>query len=192
MQEYITHSLVRIAWREIGGNDDDIEINSKKIKIPINQNSLKRIEDDKVKKHIQNNIKDYYYGLSVDKHVFVKGEFVMAIECKAYTENAMLKRILVDFDFLKSIKKDLRCFLFQLESQLGGDYSNPQNGIVLGSPSTHTIMSYFGCKLNIITLLEGERRVDKPIHKKQFYKRLHKSKLNEAKEILKDSLKDFK
>ena len=30
----------------------------------------------------------------------VKGKFVLGIECKAYTENAMLKRILVDKEFI--------------------------------------------------------------------------------------------
>ncbi len=36
---------------------------------------------------------DYYYSLSVDKQVYVDGNFIIGVECKSYTENAMLKRI---------------------------------------------------------------------------------------------------
>jgi len=55
---------------------------------------------------------------------------IMGIECKAYTENAMLKRILVDFTLLKSIVPKANCVLLQLESQLTGDYSKPMNKII--------------------------------------------------------------
>lgn len=187
LQEHITHSLVLIAWEEIGGNVNDLDINSNKI--PINQQYIETINDQKVRTHIQNNIHDYYYNLSVDKHIFVKGKFAMGIECKAYTENAMLKRILVDFDLLSSLNKNLRCFLFQLESQLGGDYSVLGSSTNYGSQSTHTIMSYFNCKLNIITLLEGERKVNLPIHK--HFKPLQEKPLTAAKEILKRHLVEF-
>jgi hypothetical protein len=60
--------------------------------------------------------------LKTDVHVQVDGKFKIAIECKAYTENAMLKRILVDFTLFKQVYPDLAFVLFQLESQLGGDY----------------------------------------------------------------------
>jgi len=50
----------------------------------------------------------------------------------------------------------------QLESQLGGDYSTDKD-IIFGSRSTHTLLSHFDIDLNIITLLEGERKVKRPI-----------------------------
>ena len=181
--EHIAHSLVLIAWKELGGNDHDIEINSNKIKIPINKSYVNKIDNAEIRKQIQDNIEDYHYKLSVDKHVFIKNKLIMGIECKAYAENAMIKRILIDFDLLKLVHPDMTCFLFQLESQLGGDYSKQQD-VIYGSNSTHTIMSYFNSTLTIITLLEGERKVNLPIH--NFFKPLHSSQLNATKEMFKN------
>ena len=89
----------------------------------------------------------------------------------------MLKRILVDFTLLKTIYPKLNCCLFQLESQLTGDYSEISKSIIYGSHSTHTLLSYFDIDLNIFTLLEGERKVNEPIHKKDFFKPLEKVNL---------------
>lgn len=69
LQEYITHSLVRMAWRELGGSNDRIDINKHKIRIPIKEGYISKIDNKEVKNHIRNNISDYYYNLSVDKHV---------------------------------------------------------------------------------------------------------------------------
>ena len=188
LQEYITHSLVLIAWMELGGDDNRIKINSKKISIPIQKDYLEKVDNEKVRKHIRSSISDYCYKLSVDKHVFIDNQFVMAIECKSYTENAMIKRILVDFDLLLSQYPKLFCYLIQLESQMGGDYSK-LNQDIYGSKPTHTIMSYFQCKLNIITLLEGERNINFPIHKS--FKELKKEALLFAKNKIKEDLKEF-
>ena len=190
LQEYITESLAKIAWESLEGDINQFEINSKKIALPIQQKYVEKIEDQNVKKHIKNNIENYVYKLSVDKHIFIKGRFVIAIECKAFTENAMLKRILVDFDLLQSKHPDLSCYLFQLESQLGGDYSKLKKP-TYGSHSTHTIQSYFSCDLNIITLLPGERKVGNPIHKEGYFKPLKIEALKEAVEILKKDMKRF-
>ena len=51
-------------------------------------------------------------------------------------------------------------YLVQLESQLGGDYSE-LNDITYGSPATHALLSHVDVELKIITLLKGERKVDK-------------------------------
>ncbi len=103
----------------------------------------------------------------------------MGIECKTYTENAMLKRIMVDFTLLKNVLPNLKCVLLQLESQLAGDYSQVNKKIIYGSHSTHTIMSYFDVDLYILTLLEGERKVDEPIHQHTYYKELKKDSIPE-------------
>ncbi|HOM05359.1 MAG TPA: restriction endonuclease, partial [Candidatus Kapabacteria bacterium] len=137
-------------------------------------------------------INDYYYGLKTDVHVSIDNKLVMGIECKAYTENAMLKRILVDFTLFKNVIPNIKCVLLQLESQLTGDYSQPRNKITYGSHSTHTLLSYFDIDLNIITLLEGERKVDKPIHNSQYYKELKKEILENGIEVIKNLLSEFK
>lgn len=116
---------------------------------------------------------------------------VMGIECKSYTENAMLKRIMVDFTLLKSVVPNINCVLLQLESQMTGDYSEPLKKIIYGSHSTHTIMSYFDVDLNIITLLEGERKVDEPIHNSKNFKDLKKDVLELGIDAMSELLKKY-
>lgn len=188
LQERITEGIIKLAWHNLGGAESRLDINSKKVSIPIRQSYIDSIKDKKVREHIQKNIEKYVYRLKVDKHVFVDGKFVMGIECKAYTENAMVKRILVDFHFLKLVYPQISCFLFQLESQLGGDYSAlPKT--VFGSISTHSIMSYFeDVDLHIFTLLEGERNINKPIHK--FFKPLKAENVEKAVKLLESYLKN--
>lgn len=188
LQEDITESLVNAAWKHIGGDSDLLEINSKKISIPIKNEYIDRITEPKVKKHIQANVADYVYRLSVDKHIFIREKFVIGIECKSYAENAMLKRILVDFDLLKTKYPKLSCYLFQMESQLGGDYRGLKKP-VYGSHSTHTLQSYFSCDLNIVTLLEGERNINRPIHK--YFKPLKIEVLRNAVELLAEDMRRF-
>jgi len=185
--ESIAKEIIKISWKGLGGNLEDLSFVNKKIKIPINKEYVEKIKNEEVKQYIKENINEFYYLLKTDIHVFIKDEFKIAVECKAYTENAMLKRILVDFTLLKSLYPNLSFVLFQLESQLGGDYSSDKE-IKFGSPSTHTLLSYFDVEINIITLLKGERKVDQPIHKEEFYKPLEKNALKEAAQIFKTLL----
>ncbi|RKV02954.1 restriction endonuclease [Helicobacter pylori] len=189
LQEYISEEIVKIAWQNIGAKADRLEINSNKIKIPIKDSYIENIANQQVKEYILEHKKDYYYGLSVDKHVFVDNQLVMGIECKAYTENAMLKRILVDFHLLKTLYPNISCYLFQLESQLGGDYSAlPETP--LGSKPTHSIMSYFeSVNLNIVTLLKGERDINQPIHKN--FKPLEEENLKKTIKLMENELKVY-
>ena len=87
-----------ICW----GKHERLEINSKKFSIPIMNDYINELPDQEIREHILNNVDDYCYKLSVDKQVFIDEEFVLGIECKSYTENAMLKRVLVDFKLLKT------------------------------------------------------------------------------------------
>ncbi len=191
LQEYITKRLIEIAWTdELAQDASRLEINSIKIPIPIKKSYLKRVPKY-VQKHIEANIADYVYKLSVDRHVFVDGNFILGIECKAYTENAMLKRIMVDFMFLKTLYPDLKCFLFQLESMLGGDYSQVLRK-TFGGTASHSIMSYFDTvDLQILTLVKGERKVDEPINKPEFYKPLERVALEHGVKMLVAELRPY-
>ena len=188
LQEHISEQLARIAWASIGGDAERIEVNSKKITIPIKRNYLDRIPDVEVKRYVRQNLVDYVYKLSVDKHIFIDGNFVIGIECKAFTENAIIKRILIDFDLLQTQHPNLSCYLFQLESQLGGDY-HALTKPIYGSYSTRTLQSYFSCDLNIVTLLQGERDINRPIHK--HFKPLTMEALQNAMHILAKDMKRF-
>ena len=189
--ESIAKQLLEISWRELGGNQKRLSFSSNKIHVPILDSYINKMENNEIADYIRKNIDKYYYGLRVDIHAFIDDNFVLGIECKAYTENAMLKRILVDFTLLKKTYPNLDCFLFQLESQLGGDYSNIFKEIKYGSPSSHTLMSYFDVDLNIITLLEGERKVDEPIHDSDYYKELKRNSLIRASDRFKEKLSKF-
>ncbi|HSD14108.1 MAG TPA: hypothetical protein VLB74_05635 [Flavobacterium sp.] len=189
--ENITKHLLEIAWDELGGKKERISFNKTTKKLPILKEYVENIEDKEVKKHILNNIEDYYYTLKADVHCNIDDELVLAVECKAYTENAMIKRILVDFTLMKHGWENLNCFLLQLESQLGGDYSDLDKKTIYGSSSTHTLFSYFDVKIDIITLLEGERNVNKAIHNPKYYKELKEEHLKKAIDKFKKVLKNY-
>ena len=190
--EYTVRQLIRIAWHELGQEQNRLSIHKvKTYKIQVKTEYVQQLQNLEVKSYILDNIEKYLYRAKVDVHVFVDEKFVLGIECKAYTENAMLKRILIDFMLLKQMHPNLNCCLIQLESQLGGDYSSPKSLVQYGSPSTHTLMSFFeNVHLHIITILEGERNIKKPIHKKEYIKKLDNDLLNQAIKKLKQLLKD--
>lgn len=179
VEEDIAKQIVLIAWESLGQDLRRLSFPTKQIKIPIRREYIKKIKDSEIQEYLSKNINKCYYGQKSDLHVYVDNKFVIAVECKAYSENAMMKRILVDFTLLKVVYPHLDCVLFQLESQLGGDYSVVQDKS-FGSFPTHTLMSFFDLDLHIITLLQGERRVDRPIHKSKFYKALTKKSLYRA------------
>jgi hypothetical protein len=189
--EELCKELVKIAWNELGGEEDDLSFPSQKVPIPLKKEYLAKIKSTEVKKWITDNYKDFVFNAQVDVHCFVKDKFALGIECKAYTENAMLKRILVDFTLLKTVYPKMQCILLQLESQLTGDYSQINNKVIYGSHSTHALMSYFDVDLNIMTLLYGERKVDEPIHKPEFFKNLEAKTLVKTVETIGRFLKSF-
>jgi hypothetical protein len=189
--ESITKNLIEIVWEMTGEPADRLSFAHKAFKFPIKKEYVDKIKQPNIRQYIRDNIDSYYYRFKPDVQVCIDNKFVIGIECKSYTENAMFKRILVDFTLLKTTYRDLNCVLLQLESQLGGDYSE-LNHIAYGSPSTHTLLSYFDIYLHIITLLEGERKVDRPIHKSEFYKPLKRESLNRVIDVFKELLEEYK
>jgi len=189
--EQIAQNLISLTWESMGKSLERLSFGHIPFKLPIKEEYIEEIETSEVKDHIHENIDKYYYKFNQDVQVYIDKKLVVSVECKSYTENAMFKRILVDFTLLKLAYPDLDCVLLQLESQLGGDYSE-LNHITFGSPSTHTLLSYFNINLTIITLLKDERKVDKPIHNPKFYKQLTKDNLYNAINLIKLLLKKYK
>ena len=179
--ENLALDIAKMAWLEAGGELDRLSFGDiKRYRIPIQQSYIDG-SSPVIKDHIDSHKSDYIYRAHVDVHVFVDGCLVMGIECKSYAENAMLKRVLLDYRFLKLLQPKLTCCLLQLESQLTGNYSNPLAEPQFGSASSHTIMSYFpNINLQIITLLRGERKPNQEIHKPEYYKPLHLEVLDHA------------
>lgn len=189
--EALVKNMVGIAWEHLGGDPARLSLEKHAFRIPIKADYIQRLAPAEVRQYIEEHKDEYFYQAKTDVHVSIDGNFIMGIECKAYTENAMMKRILVDFTLLKSANPELICILFQLESQLGGDYSEVMKGITYGSPSTHTLMSYFDVDLHIITVVEGERKVDRPIHKLEYRKDLPIESLKKALKVLEEHLSLF-
>lgn len=178
--ETLVEDMIINIWIELGYERSRIEINAKKTPIKLNLNYIKNIKNQNKYEFLCKDIDKNIYKCSVDKHIFIDKEFIFAIECKNYTENAMIKRIFVDFVFLKKTYPNIKTYLIQFESQLGGDYSllkSPDD--TLGSRSTNTIASYFpDVDLQIRTLISGERKVSKPIFKKEFFKEFTEKSFN--------------
>jgi len=189
--ESIAKTLVQIAWDNLKGKPERLSFDKQVIKVPIKKDYIEKLDNEEVKNYINQNIDKYFYRFSTDVHTYIDGKLAMGIECKAYTENAMLKRIMVDFTFLKEAYPDAKAVLLQLESQLGGDYSEIFKEIKMGSYSTHTIMSYFDVDLLILTLLEGERKVDQPIHQSAYFKELKEKSVVNAVNIFKEILRPY-
>jgi hypothetical protein len=192
MVENITKLLLEVAWEELGGNPERISFKKVTKKLPIKQEYIDKIENKEVREFIIENLENYYYTLKTDVHCSIDNNLIIGVECKAYTENAMIKRILVDFTLMKHAWKDMHCFLLQLESQLGGDYSKLESKTTFGSHSTHTLFSYFDVNIEILTLLEGERRVNKAIHNPEHFKEIDEKHLKRAIEKFKKVLKKYK
>lgn len=190
--ESIATHLVQIAWIDILGQQENrIEINKKKMPIGINESYISRIEDRNVQQYLREHKDSMVYKFGTDVQVFVDHKLVLPIECKAYSENAMLKRILFDAMLMKEAVGTKTYYLVQLESQLGGDYST-LNDVIYGSPATHALLSHIDVNLKIITLLQGERKVDRPIHKPEFFKELKMSELKKAANFFADELKPYR
>ena len=179
--EAMTPHIIRLAWADCGGEPQRLSFgDTKTYRVPIQQHYVDGLPDE-IRDYISERLGQHFYRAKVDQHLFVDGAFILGVECKSFTENAMLKRILVDFRLLKSLHPNLVCCLLQLESQLGGSYSDPLAAPQTGSPSSHTLMSYFPeVELNIVTLLEGERKIDRPIHQTNYFKELNPEVLEYA------------
>lgn len=122
--EELTREIIREAWKRTGRDENRLEFKRKKFKIQ--PRSDVRVMDLELLKSVEN-FSSLSYHLGVDIHTFIDGEFCLGVECKAYTENAMLKRILVDFWLLKKQYPSLNCCLVQLETFLGGSLDTKED-----------------------------------------------------------------
>ena len=90
MVETITKNLIRAAWLASGEDELRLKFNPKKHEIPIVRKYVNEITDENIRKQILADIKEYKIAHGTDIHVYIDGKFKLSVECKAYTENAML------------------------------------------------------------------------------------------------------
>lgn len=173
LTENIVDAIVRLAWYEISGEVNRLNIEKRKEKIYITADYINNLTDESTQKYIEKNRNMYFYPIELDRGVKIDDQLVLGIECKAHTDNTMFRRALKDFELALKLYPKLLFCLFQLENNLGGDYGDPRKSKPLGSKRTHTLMSHAPTvKLEIITLLDGNRNAKKEIHRPQFFKKL--------------------
>ena len=172
--ENIVDAIVCLAWHEIGGEADRFDIQKRTRQIAIAEDYVENLAPEIVRNHIQENKGKYTCKIELDRAVEIDNALILGIECKSYIENAMLKRTLKDFELIvKLIYPKLLFCVFQLENSLGGDYGEVNKLVHLGSESTHTLLSHTpSVRLEIITLLDGDRKSSREIHKRQYFKPL--------------------
>lgn len=169
--ETLCENMVKQAWQNIKGGSARISVDRR----------IYYITDESGNR----------YGIAQDKQVYIDNSFRLSIECKAYAEVAMYKRIIVDCLLLKRKFPDLKFCLFQLESMLGGDYAeHPAHP--RGSPSVKVLDYVFpDLNIEILTLLDGGRNIKREIHKQEFYKPLRPERLEYALDYFERTLSPY-
>lgn len=164
-------AIVRQAWGEMG-EPERLEIRTQRVEIPINADYIRNLTPQATKAHVEENIEGYICRVELDRAALIDERLVLGIECKSYTENAMLKRVLKDFELTLQLHPKMLFCVFQLENALGGDYGEPCKTDYLGSESTHTLLSHSPVRLEIITLLNENRTTQREIHRPAHFKAL--------------------
>jgi hypothetical protein len=103
-----------------------------------------------------------------------KNRPLISIECKSYTENAMMTRTIDQARMIKDEYHNMSFVLLQLENSLGG---NGKNGFEGNDTTTYLYHMHPTVNLNVLTLLDGKRYSSKPIHKIEYYKSINIDKL---------------
>lgn len=157
--EDITKDLIQIAWSKESSDESRLKINKKKVIIKTNGE---------------------IYKLSQDLHVYLDDVFRIGIECKSYTEVAMYKRVLVDAKLLKKAVPSINAFfIVQLENFLGGDY-----GVKIEAKGSDSVITLNRIcpqiNIKVITLLDGDRDIKKPLHILEYFKPLRRERLDYA------------
>ena len=172
--ENIVDAISKLAWHEIEGEANRFDIRKQTGKIAIHEDYIKNLNSEYIRDHIVENKGKYTYKVELDRAIEIDKQLIVGIECKSYIENAMFKRTLKDFELIGTLLyPNLLFCVFQLENSLGGDYGEISKLNQLGSTSTHTLLSHTPkVKLEIITLLDGNRKSNREIHKREYFKEL--------------------
>ena len=174
--ENMVDAIVALAWHEIDGETNRFNIGKQTRSIAISDDYVKNLTPEYIRDHIEKNKGRYICKIELDRAVEIDNNLILGIECKSYIENAMLKRTLKDFELIvKLLYPKLLFCVFQFENGLGGDYGEVNKRRHLGSESTHTLLSHTPkVNLEIITLLDGDRKSSREIHKRQYFKPLRR------------------
>lgn len=170
--EKIAEKLLTLACGDLGISKDRYHLTCGPINVGITNTSYI------MRKNILNP-DDYIHSLELDNILMVDGKPVINVESKAYAEATMLKTVMSNISMVYQYYPDMGFVLLQLENALGGDYAN--DVVKKGSGPAHVIMSQHPeVDLQILTLLDGNRSADRPIHEPKYYKPMNMAKLGKA------------
>lgn len=95
--------LATLVWEEVGVNYP--KLNSK---ITVGKKTPYKITD----------VEGNYINESVDRHCFINGEFILAIECKAYLDKCYLQRADSDFNLMKTQTNTTAGIVLSIENSI--------------------------------------------------------------------------
>jgi hypothetical protein len=159
--EDLAEDLLVIACNMLGIDKDRISFGPMDVKVPLENMDYLLTQPYEVSNYLIDNLEKCYHELKTDTNLSIDGQFVLDVECKSYTENTMLKKIVQDCIFIRNAYPKTSVCVLQLENALGGDYGGAD---VMGSPMAHAIMSHGNVDIKIITLMNGNRSSNRPIH----------------------------
>ena len=157
--EDITKDIISIAWSRISDPQNVLRTNN--IKIPIKTNGET-------------------FKVSHDINVYIDDVFRISVECKSFMELTLYKRFLMEAYLLKRAVTTIEVFfVVQLENALGGDYgaSITPNG---RSQVIWLNKQFPDLNISIITLLDGKRASNKPLHMPEYFRPLTDERLEYA------------
>lgn len=189
--EAMVVKMVNIAWTIVLAQEGDRlkqDKEKKSLKIVNRDEYVARLTSEKMRKKIEDNFSDIVYKFGTDNHVKIDEKIVLAIECKSYTESAMLKRIIFDSILMTEVAENAKYILFQLESALSGDFHDFSDE-QFGSAQYHVLMSRNKFNIDVITMLEGKRDEKHPIHK--YPKKLTPERVKYAINVFANYLKEY-
>lgn len=127
-----------------------------------------------------------YYDFSIDIQLKYKDKIFIVIEAKTYCEISMFKRVLFDREIAKRHQGVEKAFLLQLEDAMGNEGVGSK---IKYSPTVKFLLNE-GYDINILTLLEGQRRSSRPISKPEFFKELKPEVLDDIRNVLKKAIQE--
>ena len=111
---------------------------------------------------------------SVDRHCFIKGKFILAVEAKNYMDKCYFQRASSDFELMKRIDKNIKTIVFAFENAINEE--------------TFNFFIDEGYTDKVFYLLDGKRTPTKPIWK--YFKKINKKSLEEVYEYIRSIFRE--
>ncbi len=80
--ESIGKELIKIAWLDLGKNENRLSFINETIKIPLKKDYINRIKDPEVREYIEKNIEKMFYRIKPDVRVHIDGRFKILLNVK--------------------------------------------------------------------------------------------------------------